>query len=935
MNSKHHKAPVGAPPVDPRAAEKIDPTRATSGLARWRRALADALGEDPGARLDQPDRRLTMLRVFGSTRRLADLCLKYPVAAGEALTEGASAVLAQAARDLTALNAGVGGAEALYGALSPLKCRADLAIAIAEISGAWTAGEATAARADFAERLVDTAIAWLVRGATNRGELAASQSDGPLAGVFALAGGDFAHEDLAPYGPLDVAVIYDESMFSGPAARMAERAFVRIGSELREAFEGKPGEYPIFALRTPFGSAVSGAGLTETKARALAAINGPQQDALRAWLATARVIAGDRQAGGAFLEGAEEKIWSGAGLTGCAARAEHAAKSDDPRAPIRAIADLFRLTLGAARPVFRTASARMVIETAAKSGVIARDLATRLAVADEFAQGVVARAQMMKGAAAFGAALPDEEAALADLCGFRNAECLHAVTAAAKADARNALARLVDGPQAEFERFRPINAGPDDVDKLEDLGFKDGAGLSGLVDKWASIGADGEDSGRFSAVAPGLLTAFGETQRPDVAARLFDDILRAASNEGAFIEKLAAPGPRRDGMVDAVGCFGEAVAPITQDRSLVRAFIEERGAEVPQSGAEWLKRFRPPKSPAKLAAIANWRRESVARVALYAATGDMTFDAAADSLEAISNSVLGQAFDSVSKAAPGGGSLALHVFDGPGRGLPGTPTLFGMIASNGEPEAREAFARTFMDALDELGDGFFAIAPDVSHRPGGVAGGLAPDVAAFKSYVQSEAVAYDQILLARARVIAGTEKAQTAASAALRTAVAQPRRMEILFRDLDRARAQRLRRDKSASEWDFDQTEGGLHDVELIISTLIYRNAAAQPGIQDADVYSALDILARAGALPANVAETLKAARAFWTRLAAARALARWSDPHREPVRSRFAALLARAAQVEKFAQVRPIMRGYADEVGRLYAQLVLGRPALSLVASA
>jgi glutamine synthetase adenylyltransferase len=258
-----------------------------------------------------------------------------------------------------------------------------------------------------------------------------------------------------------------------------------------------------------------------------------------------------------------------------------------------------------------------------------------------------------------------------------------------------------------------------------------------------------------------------------------------------------------------------------------------------------------------------------------------------------------------------------------------------MIASNGEPEAREAFARTFMDALDELGDGFFAIAPDVSHRPGGVAGGLAPDVAAFKSYVQSEAVAYDQILLARARVIAGTEKAQTAASAALRTAVAQPRRMEILFRDLDRARAQRLRRDKSASEWDFDQTEGGLHDVELIISTLIYRNAAAQPGIQDADVYSALDILARAGALPANVAETLKAARAFWTRLAAARALARWSDPHREPVRSRFAALLARAAQVEKFAQVRPIMRGYADEVGRLYAQLVLGRPALSLVASA
>ncbi|HXI87867.1 MAG TPA: hypothetical protein VNH64_10440, partial [Parvularculaceae bacterium] len=156
-----------------------------------------------------------------------------------------------------------------------------------------------------------------------------------------------------------------------------------------------------------------------------------------------------------------------------------------------------------------------------------------------------------------------------------------------------------------------------------------------------------------------------------------------------------------------------------------------------------------------------------------------------------------------------------------------------------------------------------------------------------------------------------------------------------LFRDLDRARAQRLRRDRAASEWDIDQAEGGLHDVELIISTLIYRHAAAQPGVQETGADKALDILARAGALPANVAETLKSARSFWTRLATARALARWSDPQREPVRPRFAALLARAAQVEDFAQVRPMMRGYADEVGRLYAQLVLGRPALSLVAGA
>ena len=94
-------------------------------------------------------------------------------------------------------------------------------------------------------------------------------------------------------------------------------------------------------------------------------------------------------------------------------------------------------------------------------------------------------------------------------------------------------------------------------------------------------------------------------------------------------------------------------------------------------------------------------------------------------------------------------------------------------------------------------------------------------------------------------------------------------------------------------------------------------------------------MLARAGMIPADVAATLTAARAFWRRLATAKALASWNDPQQQPVRPRFAALLARAAEVDRYAQVKPLMRGYAEEVNRLYAQLVLGRPASSLVANA
>lgn len=923
----------GKPADCAHSSETIDPTRAAAGAQRWRRALAESLGQDPGAALDEPRRMLAMLKIFGSTRRLADLCLKYPVFAGQAFLEGPSQVLAEAARDLTALNGGVGGPDALYNALSPIKNRADIALAVAEISGQWTSGEATAARTDLAERIVETALAWLVRVSVSRGELPITLDEFAAKGVFALAGGDFAHEDLAPYGPLDVVIVFDAAAFDPSAARMAERAFIRIGAEFREAFEGKPGEYPLYSVRTPFGNGVNGAGFVESAARVNAALNNPQQNQVKRWLAASRVVAGDRRVGGEFLEAAEEMIWGKGELLGENGRAELVRATEDPRQPFRSAANLLRWSLGRSRAVFRTASSREVFKTAAEAGAIPADAAARLSVGAEFAQTLVSRAQIMKGAAAFGASSADEEGALASLCGYADYASLSAARDGAIADARNALSRLLEGPRADFARFRTAERNPDDVDKLEDLGFRNGANLSSVIDGWAELCAAGGEA-RFSEIAPGLLTSFGETQHPDEAVRLFDRVLRVEENGVRKVHSSTRSGVR-DGLIDALGCFGAAIEPLIESHETCAALFEPRGAETPKTGKEWLARHAPPKEKAGAGGVANWRREQIARIALCSAAGDMSFDGAASALEAVHIVTLQKLFEAAQREVDPKAEIALHVFDGPARGIPGYGAPLGFASGGGDAEKNEKIARAFIDSLAALGEGLFALAPDVSHRPGGIAGPLAPEAAQMKSYIQSEAVAHDQILLARARVIAGAEKTQASATATLRGAVANPRRAEILLRDLDRARAQRLRRDRAGSAWDLEQSEGGLFDVELIISTLIYRHAGAQPALQTALPSDALDHMARAGLLSPEVAETLKGARAFWTRLAAARALARWSDPQREPVRPRFAKLLARAAEVDSFAQVRPIMRGYAEEVTRLYAQLVLGRPSAGLVASA
>jgi glutamate-ammonia-ligase adenylyltransferase len=658
------------------------------------------------------------------------------------------------------------------------------------------------------------------------------------------------------------------------------------------------------------------------------------------WLGGARIVAGDRTAGGSFLECMEDIIWGDNPVAMDALRAYVEAKDADPRGVFRRTADICRLAIGGLRPVFRTASAREIFETAARSRTLGRDVARRLVAGEEFAHIAVARMQVMKGACAVEVEREDEKAALALLCGFNKYDDFAAALKGAQTDARNTLNRLAGGLQEEIALYRS-GAEEGDADKLENLGFLNGASLSAAIDDWAKSAKGVSGDRKFSALAPGLLTAFGETQHPDDAVRLFDQLLDAAGEKHDVFSHVREGAPQRDGLVDALGSFGGAIETLTKTLEGADIMFERAGAETPQTGKEWVKRYTPPsvKGENALAELAAWRRDMIARIAFNAASRATPFDAAVDALNEIHVRMLADVFDMARENAPAseagaGEKIALHVFEADGPHLPGAATHLGFIASEPLEEAGEAFAKRYLAMLAEFDEGVFAILPDASHRPSGVSGLMVPAATAFKSYVQSEAVAHEQIMLARGRVIAGKDKIFKAAEEALRTAVAGARRADILFRDLDRARAQRMRREKASSEWDIDRIEGGRSDVELVISTLIYKHASAHPFVQDHEPGEALQAMARSGLISEEMAQTLGSARAFWARLQLVRALSGWSDPMRAPVRKRFGGLLARAAGVHKFEQVKPMMRGYSDEVSRAYAQLVLGRPCMNVAAN-
>src|SRR5436309_1678013 len=110
-----------------------------------------------------PTEQLPLLNAaFGNSPYLARLALREPEFLGRILEYGAEAVFATI---LDALNVGTLG-DSIAGAMSQLrqaKRQAALAIALADISGAWTLEQVTGALTRFADSCVSDAMRLLIR----------------------------------------------------------------------------------------------------------------------------------------------------------------------------------------------------------------------------------------------------------------------------------------------------------------------------------------------------------------------------------------------------------------------------------------------------------------------------------------------------------------------------------------------------------------------------------------------------------------------------------------------------------------------------------------------------------------------------------------------------------------------------------------------------
>ncbi|MEM9706529.1 MAG: hypothetical protein AAF850_10695 [Pseudomonadota bacterium] len=915
------------PGTDESKSPVFRPGDAHAGLERWRKALAKATGVDPGAQLDETRNFIAQLKIFGAAPHLARQFMRFPRAAAMAFEASPQAVIEEANADLIGLGENTGAPDLLRQALFGVRERIEIALAVAELTGAMRARETASLRARSAARLAEVSVSLLIRSAAARGETTLAP-DGEN-GVFILAGGAFGASELAPLDPLSLFILYDDAG-AGSSRGVTARSFARLGAEFAQAFDAAPAHGPVAHFTTPFSTSSDGAGLMEAASVARSMAAGDER--ARHFFRTARVVGGDMGAGAAFLESVDDAVWSQDQDTD--KQVDREFEATDPRTLFANVGERLRTLFGAARPALRAGSFSTLLRCAIEDGVISEDAGARLNAGADFALGLAGWAQRATSVASpsfTDHALMKACAVLVDVASVKG---LTAMKDGAQVQAEETLAALETGPSSVFrsdpDAWRHVGeVGPPTT--LSDLGFNEGLRVSSLADGWVQA-ARVRGAVRFSQLAPGLLTELARTQAPDTAADLFDKAMVHGDTRPDLLSAVASEGPIRDAVVDTFGCFPATSGVLSEHAQGVRVLIDYASRTEELSAADWLRTAPPPPPEAGPRAVCQWRAQAVAEITVAAAGRRMTFGQAGEAFRILNDATLLTAF-----AYAGGDKadgLAMHVFDTAGYGAPGGRIALGFIAD--EPiDLYEDIARKTLSAIHEMSANAHTIAPDVTRRPGGLSGPIVSSFASYKDYAVTEASALDRALHARGRVIAGSATSRKKAAAALKAATSGGAKLTALFRDLDRARAQQARRNPPSSNWDVYRLPGGLADAEMVISALIMKNAISWGAASEGGISQALTVVDRSGQIDGEIIRYLSSAFDTFQRLSLIQSLSGWRGAHLEPARPRFAAMLASAAGVQDAEQIPPLLIGHAAFVKRLYAQFVLGRPATDDAAAA
>jgi len=961
-------------PQDPRAGASLDPL-----LEDWRRE--SSLGGLVFLAEKEPLRALLAGIVAGSPflkteigrnpKRLYEILHAVPEARFAGLTANLALRLGEAASLPEAMTA-----------LRTMKSEAALIIALCDLAGIWSVDEVTRALSATADAALTGAVRFLFRQAVAKGDwLAAPGDDHPdlSSGYIVLGVGKYGAFELNYSSDIDLIVFYELERARLKPGIEAPTFFVRLTRDLVRLIDERSAAGYVFRtdLRLrPDAGATQIALSTEAAALYYESFG---QNWERAALIKARAVAGDIEAGDAFLAELAPFIWRRSldfaaiadihamkrqihafrGFSGIGVAGQNIKLGPGGIREIEFFVQTQQLIAGGREKKLRTRRTLEALKSLVAYGWIEKGIADALTEAYLYLRWIEHRLQMVGDEQT--QELPRDDAELERFARFAGYESLTAFSAAIVSVLERVhgyYARLFENaPELSAEGQNLVFAGetddPGTVAALTRMGYARPSDVLAAVRGWHHGRYPAIRSPRarelLTEVQPLLVKAFADTADPDRAIATFDRFLAELPGGVQLFSLLKANPALMRLLADIMGTAPRLARILSRRRRLLDAVIDPRTFAALPSAGEIGEAVRTAFAGATDSQDALDRARVVGSeqaflIGVKVLSGAIDASEAGEAyahlaeclIEALAKDVQ-RDLERAHGLVPGGGAVVVAMGKLGGREMTASSDIDLIVVYDFDAAATQSdgpkplapsqyYTRYTQRLISHLSaptaeGSLYEV--DMRLRPSGQKGPVAAQLSTFREYQATEAWTWEHMALTRARVVAGSPELRRKVEAAIRDTLLRPRDPAAIARDVLDMRARIAAEKGTDSIWSLKQVRGGLVDLEFIAQHLQLVHAATHPDVLDQNTAAAFGKLMAAGLLPPSAADRLIRATHLVHNLTQVLRLCLEEAFDAATAPSGLKTLLARAADAPDFATLERDLRETLRDVEVQFAELI------------
>jgi glutamate-ammonia-ligase adenylyltransferase len=885
LASRIVEAPV-APP-DGRGAERL-----TSLLAE-----TDANAPDLAAVLREPKASALLRGTFEGSLYLMTLATLDTERLSRVLTRSPEDHFATITRNLVRSMSEAQDMAAAKKALRQYKSEVALLTALADLGGVWPVMTVTRVLSESADAAVAAAVGFLFRKASEQGVWQPPDGAAPEqgSGYFVLAMGKLGAFELNYSSDIDLIVFFDREKSRLAGSGDLNSFFVRLTRDFVLLLEERTADGYVFRtdLRLRPDAGATQVALSTVAAHGYYETVGQNWE--RAAMIKARPIAGDIDAGNAFLDELSPFIWRKY-LDFAAISDIHAMKRQIHayrdiggitvpgqnlklgRGGIREI-EFFvqtqQLIAGGRQPDLRVRATLSALAALEQRGWVKPACRAELDEAYRYLRRLEHRVQMVADEQTHELpANPSTLEAFARFSGYPTAkELATELTEKLETVEKHYAGLFEDAPTLTGETSNMVFTGAEDdpqtAEELKRLGYSQPAQVLAIVRGWHHGRTPSVRSPRarerLTEVQPLLISALADTVDPDAAIASFDRFLSELPGGVQFFSLLKAqPGlirlfadimgsaPRlahilskRRRLLDAVldpHVLGSRLDEDTIDDLLIKSFAAARATSAGDPMQEVLDTARIIGSEQKFLIGVRTLTGSIS-----AAGAGLAYAIVAERLIAGLLREVCRQMQEEHGRVPGGSAVVIAMGKLGGREMTSASDVDLILVYDFDRGAEQSdgprplapqhyytrLTQRLINAISARTAEGALYEVDMRLRPSGQKGPVATQLSSFASYQATEAWTWEHMALTRARVIAGSPDLSARVETEIRKVLTTRRDRAQIAADI-RDMRERIEAEKATRDiWDLKQVRGGLVDLEFIAQHLQLIFAADHPRILD------------------------------------------------------------------------------------------------------